>query len=140
MKRICIIATLTCLGLSQTLQAASIREIGPTELRHAVTSGQTVGLVEVFDTIKANFDGEPVEFRAFDAGNAYYRVLLMSADGRVQSIVIDAENGDIVPSNTLISRELSRAVTTSSVLPTSASATMTGRSIPSRAAAMSTGN
>lgn len=110
MKRMSI-TILTTLAMAQSLQAEPIREIGQTELRLNVTSGKSVGMGQVLSTVHDRFDGDAVDVRAFEAGRVYYRILVRRTDGRIHSVVIEAQSGALVSPESPLAQELALAAT-----------------------------
>jgi len=108
MKRMSLL-TLTTLAMVQSLQADVIREINQTELRLNVTSGRSVAMGEVLGTVRDRFDGDAVDVRAFEADRLYYRILVRTADGRLHSVIVEAQSGALLSPDSPLAQRLSLA-------------------------------
>jgi len=109
--------------LSGEAQAAT-RELGQSELRQATASGDTISLKRVIDGAAKIVGGTPVDARAFESGDIFYRILVKKPNGRIVSVIVNARTGKSVSKNSSIGRQISAAAKSS----TTKSKTGTGKS------------
>ncbi|MEP3347355.1 MAG: hypothetical protein ABJN34_07440 [Litoreibacter sp.] len=82
--------------------ASSAHEMKRSELRQVAMYGNTVSMKATLSSVSNALHAKVVEARAFDAGGVYYRFVLKRPDGRLVSVIIDAQTGDQVPSNSSV--------------------------------------
>jgi hypothetical protein len=88
------------------LSAAPLRELSQAQLRAAVSSGQSVSVKEALKSVRRVVPGDPVDVRAYAGDGVFYRVLMLQATGVVKSVVIDAETGEVLSSNSPQARDV----------------------------------
>ncbi len=125
MKKLTAIACLLAFLLPGEGQAAA-RELKQSELRKATTSGSAIRLNKVIKGVEKVFGGTPVDARAFQADKVYYRILVKKPDGKIISVIVNAQTGVVVPNRSSVGREISEAARSASG--NSASAKSRGRS------------
>ncbi|WP_170569244.1 PepSY domain-containing protein [Ruegeria atlantica] len=111
MKKLLVI---TCLVvLVSLLQAeeghAVVREMKQAELRKATTSGNAIRLNRVIEGVKKYFGGTPVDARAFQTDKVYYRILVKKPNGKIISVIVNAQTGVVVSNRSNIGRQISNA-------------------------------
>jgi hypothetical protein len=87
------------LVLSGPAASSTVREIGAPELRKIVRAGGTLSLKSVVASLNATTGAQPIEARAFELDGVFYRIVLKRPDGTLISIIIDAQTGRQVMSN-----------------------------------------
>jgi hypothetical protein len=97
------------LVLSGPAASATVREIGATELRKIVSAGGTLSLKSVVASLNASTGAEPIEARAFALDGVFYRIVLKRPDGTLISIIIDAQTGQQVKSNSGVGKLVGEA-------------------------------
>ncbi|WP_200876063.1 PepSY domain-containing protein [Ruegeria halocynthiae] len=108
MKRLLIIACLFAFLQAGEGHAAA-RELKQSELRKATTSGSAIRLKRVIKGVERVFGGTPVDARAFQADKVYYRILVKKPDGRIISVIVNAQTGVVVPNRSTVGRQISDA-------------------------------
>lgn len=86
-----------CCLLFMTEAYANGREISQSELRNLVASGRSVTLDSVFSRIRNDTGGDPVDVRAFSLEDVYYKVMVVMPNGKLVSIVVEAQSGRFLP-------------------------------------------
>ena len=97
------------LALASSGQAATVRELGPAELRAIVNSGQTISLKRVVASVARSTQAEPIEARAFEAGGVFFRIVLKRQDGMLISVIIDAATGEQIGADSDIGKTVTQA-------------------------------
>ena len=100
---------LTMLALAGSSHAATARELDAAELRQISRSGQVMTLKRVIDSVAKANGGTPIEARAFELEDVFYRIVLKKANGTVVSIIINARTGEQVGKNSSVGRQLAAA-------------------------------
>jgi hypothetical protein len=103
------ILLVTMLAAASPSLAATVRELDASELRQAARSGDLLSLKRVIDSVAKSTGGEPIEARAFEVGDIFYRIVLKKANGSVISVIINARTGEQVGKNSAIGRDLAKA-------------------------------
>ncbi|EPX77205.1 hypothetical protein [Litoreibacter arenae] len=97
------------IGFTTPSIASSAREMGQSELRQIASSGGTVSIKAMLSSVSKSLHAQVVEARAFDAGGVYYRFVLKQDDGKLVSVILDAQTGLRVPSKSPIARQVAAA-------------------------------
>lgn len=97
------------LALAGPSLAATVRELDASELRQAGRSGDLLSLKRVIESVAKSTGGEPIEARAFEVGDIFYRIVLKKANGSVISVIINARTGEQVSKNSAVGRDLAKA-------------------------------
>jgi hypothetical protein len=84
--------------LSGPAWSAEVRELSQNEIRSVVANGQSVALQTILTSVAGAVDGELVDVRSFLAGQVYYQVTILQADGSLVMLVVDGETGSVLPS------------------------------------------
>ncbi len=108
MRRLLPIMVLLTLFLTEEGNAAA-RELKQSELRRATMTGGAIRLKRVIKGVEKVFGGTPVDARAFEADKVYYRILVKKPNGKIISVIVDAETGVVVPNRSSIGRQISEA-------------------------------
>lgn len=105
---------ISCLLVS--LQAgeglAAAQELKQAELRKATTSGNAIRLRKVIKGVEKVYGGVPVDARAFQADRVYYRILVKKPNGKIISVIVNAQTGTVVPNHSQIGKQISEAART----------------------------
>lgn len=109
MKLARTIVLLSMLALAGPSLAATARELDAAELRQISRSGQVMTLKRVIDSVAKANGGTPIEARAFELEDVFYRIVLKKANGTVVSIIINARTGEQVGKNSSVGRQLAAA-------------------------------
>ncbi len=109
MRRVSIFLLLATLAWSLPASAATMREIKASELRKIVSAGQTMSVKRAIASAVKATGGEPVEVRAFQADDVFYRIVLKAADGSLVSYIVNASTGDRVAKGSAVERQVSAA-------------------------------
>jgi hypothetical protein len=109
MKSASVLLFSIMLTLAVPALGATVREIGAAELRRIAGAGQTISLKRVIDSVAKSTSAEPIEARAFDAGDVFYRIVLKRPDGSLISVIINAVTGEQVRKDSAIGRQVSDA-------------------------------
>ncbi|WP_282021711.1 PepSY domain-containing protein [Ruegeria faecimaris] len=88
---------------------ASARELTQSELRKATTSGSAIRLKKVIEGVEKAFGGTPVDARAFQADRLYYRILVKKPDGKIVSVIVNAQTGVVVSNRSVVGRQIFEA-------------------------------
>ncbi len=67
--------------------------MGQSELRQIARSGSTVSMKTTLSSVSKSLHAKVVEARAFDADGVYYRLVLKRSNGKLVSVIIDAQIG-----------------------------------------------
>lgn len=94
-RRISIIALSAAL-LSGTPSLAEVREVSQRELRAIVANGQGMGLGPILKSVAHQTDGEAVDVRVFDDGGLIYSILVMLPNGKMGTVFVDGQSGELV--------------------------------------------
>ena len=97
------------LGFAHPSLASSAREMGQSELRQIARSGKTISLKTTLGSVSNTLHAKVVEARAFNANGVYYRLVLKQPNGRLVSVIIDAQTGRQVPSKSPVGRQVAEA-------------------------------
>ncbi|WP_298258722.1 hypothetical protein [uncultured Litoreibacter sp.] len=89
--------------------ASSAREMGQSELRQIANSGTTVSMKTTLGSVAKSLQAKVVEARAFTADGIYYRFVLKHTNGKLVSVIIDAQTGRQVPSKSYVGRKIAAA-------------------------------
>ncbi len=103
------IVLLSMLAVASPSFAATVRELDAAELRQAARSGDMISLKRVIESVAKSTGGEPIEARAFEIEDVFYRIVLKKPNGTVISIIINARTGEQVGKNSALGRELAAA-------------------------------
>jgi len=103
------ILLMTILAVASPSLAATVRELDASELRQAARSGDVLSLKRVIESVAKSTGGEPIEARAFEVDDIFYRIVLKKANGSVISVIINARTGEQVGKNSAIGRDLAKA-------------------------------
>lgn len=109
MKLARTIALLSMLAIAGPSFAATMRELDSSELRQITRGGEIMTLKRVIDSVAKSTGGEPIEARAFQLEDVFYRIVLKKANGSVISIIVNARTGQQIGKNTAIGRQLAAA-------------------------------
>jgi hypothetical protein len=88
---------------------AAARELKQSELRKATTSGGAIRLKKVIKGVEKVFGGTPVDARAFKTDKVYYRILVKKPNGKIISVIVNAQTGAVVPNRSSVGRQISEA-------------------------------
>jgi hypothetical protein len=91
------LALVALVALSGPGQAATVRELDAAELRQAARSGDLISLKRAIEAVAKSTGGEPIEARAFEIEELYYRIVLKKPNGAVISVILNARTGEQVP-------------------------------------------
>jgi hypothetical protein len=94
-----IFATIWMVGLTGPVHADVAREVGQSELRRSVASGESLSLKRVIEIVGRAAPGEAVDVRLYEMNGLFYRVIVVQPDGQLLSVVMNARTGDLVPGN-----------------------------------------
>ena len=89
--------------------SADTRELKQGELRKATLSGDTIRLARVIKGVEKIYGGTPVDARAFQADEIYYRILVKKPDGKIVSVIVNAQTGTVISNRSSVGREISKA-------------------------------
>lgn len=89
--------------------SATVRELDAAELRQVARSGEVLSLKRVIESVAKATGGEPIEARAFERNDIFYRIVLKKANGSVVSVIINARTGEQVGRNSAIGRDVAAA-------------------------------
>ena len=103
------VALLSMLALAGPSLAATVRELDAAELRQVARSGDVLSLKRVIESVAKSTGGEPIEARAFERNDIFYRIVLKKANGSVVSVIINARTGEQVGKNSAIGRDIAGA-------------------------------
>ena len=92
---------------------AAARELKQSELRKATNSGDAIRLKKVIEGVEKTFGGTPVDARAFQTDQVYYRILVKKPNGKIISVIVNAQTGTVVPNRSQVGRQISEAARTS---------------------------
>lgn len=109
MKLARTIAFLSMLAIAGPSFAATMRELDSSELRQITRGGEIMTLKRVIDSVAKSTGGEPIEARAFQLEDVFYRIVLKKANGSVISIIVNARTGQQIGKNTAVGRQLAAA-------------------------------
>ncbi|WP_217360551.1 PepSY domain-containing protein [Ruegeria atlantica] len=93
---------------------AAVRELKQSELRKVTTTGSTIRLKRVLKGVEKVFGGTPVDARAFQTDKVYYRILVKKPNGKIISVIVNAQTGVVVPNRSNIGRQISNAAKSTS--------------------------
>jgi hypothetical protein len=99
--------------------ASSAHEMEQSELRQMARSGRTISMKATLSSVSNSLHAKVVEARAFNAGGIYYRLVLKRPNGKLVSVIIDAETGNLVPSKSSVGRRVAAAASQKSAKLTS---------------------
>lgn len=99
------------LALAGPVSGATAREVSASELRKIVSAGGMLSLKAVVASVASSTGAEPIEARAFELDDIYYRVVLKRANGSLISVVINAQTGEQVGANSSVGRQVREAAT-----------------------------
>jgi hypothetical protein len=105
---------LTMLALSNPGQAATVRELDAAELRQAARAGDIISLKRVIEAVTTSTGGEPLEARAFEIDELYYRIVMKRPNGTIVSVIINARTGEQVSKGSSVGRQVASAAETGS--------------------------
>jgi hypothetical protein len=103
------ILLLSLIALSGPGQASTVRELDAAELRRATQEGDLISLKSVIEAVAKSTGGQPLEVRAFEAGEFYYRMVLKTPNGEVVSVIINARTGEQIPKTSAVGRQVASA-------------------------------
>ncbi len=113
MKKLIVLAFLFAFLQPGEGQAAA-RELKQSELRKATTSGSAIRLNKVIKGVEKVFGGTPVDARAFQADKLYYRILVKKPNGKIISVIVNAQTGVVVSNRSSVGRQISEAARSAS--------------------------
>ncbi|WP_210092777.1 hypothetical protein [Ruegeria sp. HKCCSP346] len=120
MKKLLILACLFAV-LQPGESDAAARELKQAELRKATSSGQAIRLKKVIKGVERVFGGTPVNARAFQTDEVYYRILVKKPNGKIISVIVNAKTGVVVPNRSSVGRQVTEAAKTAPGNPAAAS-------------------
>ncbi len=94
--------------------AAQTRELKQGELRKATLTGGTIRLKRVIKGVEKAYGGTPVDARAFQADQIYYRILVKKPDGKIVSVIVNAQTGTVVSNRSSVGRQISKVARSNS--------------------------
>lgn len=95
---------------------ADTQSVPPEELRDFQTTEGGLNLKQAMIAVASKLDGQPVDARAFQADRIYYRILVKTSEGRLVSVILDAQSGKQVSSKSRAGQEIALAAANSSEL------------------------
>lgn len=98
------------LAAGQSALAAPLHEVSPSELRRHVDRGHSRPLRGILDQVGKSVGGRALDVRAFADDQLYYRVVLMLPDGKLVSVVVNAETGQTMGRNSTTARAIGAQV------------------------------
>lgn len=108
--------------------ASSAHEMEQSELRQIARSGRTISMKATLSSVSNSLHAKVVEARAFNAGGIYYRLVLKRSNGKLVSVIIDAQTGRQVPSKSSVGRQVIAAASSKNSAKSSSRKSSSGRS------------
>lgn len=102
--------------LSQSAWAVTVQEMSRDELQVAIGEGRAVTPGNAVAAVSERIEGDAVDIRVFAFEGVYYRVLVKQPDGKMVSVILDAERGQLVANDSGIARSVDAAAS-AGVLP-----------------------
>ena len=114
--RVAVLLTVVSLLVALPVREATadVRELKQSELRKATLSGNTIRLARVIKGVAKTYGGTPVDARAFQAGEIYYRILVKKPDGKIVSVIVNAQTGAVVSNRSGVGNQISKAARSNS--------------------------
>jgi hypothetical protein len=109
-----LIFGISAIGFTNPSIASSAHEMGQSELRQIAKSGGTVSMKATLSSVSKSLHAKVVEARVFSADGIYYRLVLKYPNGRLVSIIIDAQTGSQVPSKSSVGQQVASAASSNS--------------------------
>ena len=116
------------IGFSSPSLASSAREMGQSELRQIAKSGGTISMKDTLSSVSDSLHATVVEARAFNADGVYYRLVLKRSNGKLISVIINAQNGRQVSPKSFKGRQVVAAASAKARTKTSSVKPLLGRS------------
>ncbi|WP_281856722.1 PepSY domain-containing protein [Litoreibacter halocynthiae] len=100
---------IVAIGFANPSFASSAHEMGQSELRQIAATGKTVSMKSTLSSVSKSLHAKVVEARAFSADGVYYRLVLKRSNGKLVSVIVDAQTGRQVSSKSPVGQQVSEA-------------------------------